>query len=67
MSLHVTSTFQTCFEISVLKKKGMLVLEEKRNCMSDCIKKVIISIIMPFPRDRKHGQKMAALIAWEGK
>lgn len=51
----------------VKKKKGMLVLEEKRNCMSDCIKKVIISIIMPFPRDRKHGQKMAALIAWEGK
>jgi len=35
--------------------------------MSDRIRKVIISIIVPFPRDRKHGEEMAALIAWEGK
>lgn len=48
-------------------KKDLLDLEEKRNYMSDWIKKVIISAIVPFPRDRKHGQEMAALIAWEGK
>lgn len=51
----------------VCLKKDLLDLEEKRNCMSDWIKKVIISIIGPFPRDRKRGQEMAALIAWEGK
>lgn len=48
-------------------KKYLLDLEQKRNCMSDWIKKVIISIIVLFPRDKKHGQEMAALIAWEGK
>lgn len=47
----------------VCLKTDLLDLEKRRNYMSGCIKNVIISVIVLFPRDRKHGLEVAALIA----